>query len=82
MVNVGQSHSVATEFMIANSVDLLCLLDEHERVYDGYYRPDAGLSESPIPLQVVVDRAGIITSIDTDLDPDSTRALIDAALAR
>ena len=82
LVNVEQTAELAHEFVVASDVGLLCLLDEDGVVFNSYYRPDAGTSESPFPVRVVLDREGVILSIDRDIDPASTRAVIDEALAR
>lgn len=69
------SHS----FLVEAGVDTTCLTDEMSGVYNTYDVDRDGQWWAPFPMQVVVDRDGVITYLANEADPDAAKAAIEAA---
>lgn len=79
MVNAGDAYDVAWDYLDNLGVGLTCLLDQSKSVYSAYSGvPNA---YAPFPLQVVIDREGVITYLNGQYDAEAVKAAIDAALA-
>ena len=78
-VNVGETAESAYDFIGEGGVTAPCLLDTEAEFYQSYYRPP---SSGPYPLDVVVDREGVISHISGNYDADAMRNAIEAALAK
>ncbi len=69
-------------FISEAEVTLPVLLDSDGYVYRTYSMADnLGAAVSPYPVQVVIDRDGVIVYLSRTHDPQAVREAIDAALA-
>ncbi len=57
------------------------LIDEDQTLYYSYSMGELGFNSAPYPLQVVIDRDGLISYLALEYDVDAVRAAIEAALA-
>ena len=78
-VNSLEIATDAYEFLASAGVDTTCLLDDMSSVHNSYDIPHEGQSWAPYPLQVVVDREGVITYLANEADPDAVKEAIEAA---
>ncbi len=56
------------------------LLDSDKALYSAYSISEAGHSDSPFPLHVVVDGDGVITYLSKDNQPERVRDAVQDAL--
>lgn len=78
LVNPVDDAEVAYDFLARSSVPLRCALDTDTTHYRSYGEGD---NYAPYPLQVVIDRSGVITYVAWEYDAPALQAAIDAALA-
>ena len=79
-VVTGQSAEVGFEHLMNTGTILPCLVDEEQAVYDTYSRDEATGYWAPFPVQVVIDRAGIVRYLSFEYHADALTAAIAAAL--
>jgi len=77
-VNVGESAELAAAFAEQAGVSSPVLLDSESRWHISYGGMDEGYA--PFPLQIVVDREGVITYIGRQYDVSAVRRAVDEAL--
>lgn len=80
-MNAGDSFEVAWEFADENAVGLPILLDTDETAYRSYTRTEHTDDFAPFPVQVVIDREGVVRYLSFQHDPDAVIATIDALIA-
>ncbi len=71
--------SIGGDFLVAAGVDTTCLLDDMSNVYNSYAPSETGMVWAPFPMQVVIDRDGIITYLANEADPAAVIEAIEAA---
>lgn len=81
LMNAGDSYDTAWEFIDESNTSLPCVLDTNEEVYSVYEKKGEDDGYAPFPLQVVIDRDGVITYLEYQYDGERLRAAIDAALS-
>ncbi len=82
LVNAGDSYEDAFEFVGEAGVTLPTLLDSEKSLYDQYNRNDAvGSGYGPFPLQILMDRDGVIRHMAVQYDAADMRSRIDELLA-
>lgn len=79
LVNVGDDYDSAYTFIGEAGTTLPVLLDTDQAVYSSYER-DPEEAYAPFPVQVVIDRDGVITYLAFQYDAEAVRAAIEAAL--
>ena len=77
LVNVEDNFDDAWLFLQEATTEMTCLFDETGDLYRGY---SSEAAEGPFPLEVVIDRDGIITYISRNYDAPELREAIQAAL--
>ena len=77
LVNVEDDFDDAWLFLSESGLEMTCLFDETGDLYRGYSTEAA---EGPFPLEVVIDREGIITYTSRNYDAPEFRDAIQAAL--
>lgn len=81
LVDAGDDYDTAWEFIDEAGTSLPCLLDLDEDVYSVYEKKGEDDGYAPFPLQVVIDREGVITYLEYQYDAERLTAAIDAAVA-
>lgn len=79
LVNAGDNYDTAWAYLDNMGVSVTCLLDVSQTSYHSY--TGVPNSYAPFPVQVVIDRHGVITYLNGQYDAEAVRAAIDAALA-
>ena len=81
-MNKGDSFEEAFTFVGEAGVTLPVLLDSDGSYYESYARRDAGEDGyAPFPLQVLIDKDGVIRHITLQYDAADMRSRIDQLLA-
>ena len=78
-MNVGESAELALAYAEHAGVSSPVLLDSEGRWHTSYGLEDG---YAPFPVQVVIDRDGVITYIGRQYDVQAARRAIDEALGR
>jgi len=78
----NDSFEAAYDYLASLSSSVPCLMDSSFEMLNGYAPSEFGESVAPYPRQVVIDRDGYITYLNTEIDTAELRDAIDEALLK
>ena len=79
MGNAGDGSGVIQSFLQNSGTGLASLMDQQQSVYRSY--EPSSFAHAPFPVQVVVDRQGVIRYLRYQYDAEGVRQVIDRILA-